>query len=111
MTRTVYSSAFIEYTAETPNNSFAVPEGFTAVVRQLSCYQEIGAYDFQVYIQNSAEAPALIIWAVTGVSAITSEATQGRWVVPGEGIITVIASAIGSSPSFYAGGYLLRNDD
>lgn len=110
MARAVYSQAFIEYTHETPNNVFDVPEGFTAVIRQISTFQEIGGYSFQVVIQNSDEAPGLYIWSITGVSALESQATEGRWVVPSEGVIQVLASTVGSTPSFYVGGYLLRND-
>ena len=107
----VYSSAFIEYTAETPNSSFAVPEGFTAVIRQLSLYQEIGGWVGECYIQNSEEAPGVVIWAGSAVGAVGYLATEGRWVCPGGGVITIAVSELGTSPSFYCGGYLLTNTE
>jgi len=107
--RAVYSQSFINYTADTPNSSFGVPEGYTAVIRQVSCWQNIGAYDFQCLIQDSAEAPKLVIWGVTDVSVNDSEDVEGRWVVPELGVISIFSSAVGSAPCFYVGGYLLQN--
>jgi len=108
--RAVYSVGFVEYTHDTPNASYDVPDGFTAVIRQISGTQEVGTYDLAVIIQNSEAAPGLTIWQQTGIGALTYVAAEGRWVVPGGGIITIDASAVGSTPSFYVGGYLLRND-
>lgn len=105
----VYSAAFVEYTESTPNNSFDVPDGFTAVIRYLSCYQEIGAYGLLGYVANSEAAPALIFAA--NASILSGELYQwaGRVVVPGGGVITIDLSTIGDGVSIYCGGYLLQN--
>jgi hypothetical protein len=105
----VFSAQFIVYTSATPNNSFEVPAGFTAVVRDVSGWQEFGAWILQLHIQNSASAPACIVWA--GLADGTSNALheEGRWVCPAGGFISVDASSLGSNPNFYVGGYLLRN--
>lgn len=105
----VFSAPFVQYTPSTPNQSFLVPEGFTAVIRQASCSQNIGGFIFYVYIQDSEAAPALdlIVLAQEGVANYVE--AQGRWVVPGGGIITAALSELGSSCSMYVGGYLLRD--
>jgi hypothetical protein len=55
----VFSAAFIQYTSATPNSTFEVPAGFTAVVRQVTAYQDIGGYDLGVFLQDSDIAPTL----------------------------------------------------
>lgn len=105
----VFSTQFIVYTAETPNETFLVPEGFTAVVRQCSGWQDIGGWVFRLYIADSEAAPACVLFDSGDVGVNTSFNEQGRWVVPGGGLIGIFISVIGDSPSFYVGGYLLRN--
>jgi hypothetical protein len=105
----VYSAPFIQYTPDTPNGSFAVPAGFTAVVRQISIVQGIGGYSWACNIQDSEAAPELTIAAGTDIGVNVVDAREGRWVVPGGGIISAIASAVGDSVSIYVGGYLLTN--
>lgn len=99
----------MEYTPAAPNQTFEVPEGFTAVIRQVSCSQNIGGFIFYVDIQNSEAAPYVQIFqgAQDGVSNYVSG--EGRWVCPGGGIITAAVSELGSAISMYVGGYLLRN--
>jgi hypothetical protein len=105
----VYSAAFIEYTPETPNQQFLVPPGFTAVVRQCSCYQNIGAFLFYCEIQNSEDAPALVFFAGHQEGDVNYVSGQGRWVCPENGVITAAVDTIGTTISMYVGGYLLRN--
>lgn len=105
----VFSSPFVQYTSASPNSSFIVPDGFTAVVRQISGNQDVGDYIVWVSIQDSIAAPQLTIWQETAVGAFVNWAAEGRWVVPQGGVIVVHTTALGTSPSFYVGGYLLRN--
>jgi len=105
----VFSSQFIVYTSATPNSSFDVPVGYTAVVRQATCYQDIGGYDFGVFLQNSEAAPSLQFVNLKDVGLAVADQWQGRIVVPGGGVIFILWSELGSSPQFYVGGYLLRN--
>lgn len=105
----VFSSAFIEYTPSTPNTSFEVPEGFVAVVRQISAAQDIGDWLLQVAISNSLAAPELVIAILAQVGDVNYVAQEGRWVVPPGGTVDVALSAIGSSTWIYVGGYLLRD--
>lgn len=105
----VYSAPFIQYTASTPNQSFLVPEGFTAVVRQISVAQEIADWYAYVNIQDSEAAPDLTIWLGVAAGAETYVAGEGRWVVPEGGLITLGYGTLGTIPSGYVGGYLLRN--
>jgi len=105
----VYSQAFITYAAATPNNAFAVPSGATAIIREFTAIQDIGGYDADLNIQDSEEAPYVLVWRLKDIGIATSADWQGRIVVPGGGIITVIASALGDTPFFYVGGYLLQN--
>lgn len=110
MARAVYSQQFILYGPETGATVFAVPDGFTAVVRELSVYQEIGAYDVSFTISDSAEAPLTVVWSAHDVGALTQSNVQGRWVVPENGLMQFFLSAFGDQVALYAGGYLLRND-
>lgn len=105
----VYSAQFIVFTHDSPNNEFAVPEGYTAVIRDVSASQDIGGYTFSVGIVNAAGAPECTVIFLSGFSEFVTQAVQRHIVVPGGGFILVHASSIGSSPSFYVGGYLLRN--
>jgi hypothetical protein len=107
----VYSQAFIEYTPDTPNQNFLVPAGYTAVIRQVSCSQNIGGFIFYVNYQNDLTAPLVQIFqgAQDGVSNYVG--AEGRWVVPGGGNIYAAVSELGSAISMYVGGYLLVNDE
>lgn len=106
----VFSSQFIVYGPETPNETFLVPAGFTAVIRQISIYQEIGAYDFALNIADSEAAPQTTVWTAHGVAALAWVGEELRVVVPENGWMQIYISEIGSSPGFYVGGYLLRNN-
>ena len=105
----VFSQAFIQYTSETPNTRFDVPTGFTAIVRQISCYQDIGAYLLETYIADSDAAPGLTISELEQSGGLNYVQQEGRWVVPGGGYIAISLSPLGTSPQVYVGGYLLRN--
>jgi hypothetical protein len=105
----VFSSALVQYTASTPNAQFEVPSGFTAVVRQISVVQDVGGYDAGVYIQDSAEAPGLLIAQAIGVDIYEVWQQEGRWVVTEGGFVTLSLSTVGSQAYGYVGGYLLRN--
>lgn len=105
----VFSAAFIEYTPETRGNTFLVPAGFTAVVRECSCFQDIGAFLYTVDIQNDLAAPALTVFAVVQTGVVNYVRGEGRWVVPGGGQITAEVDTYGDDCNMYVGGYLLRN--
>lgn len=105
----VFSQGFIYGTPSSPVSSFAVPEGFTAVIRQWSVYGDISDFIAQLVGQNSAEAPRYVLDTQAQVGIAVQTQGQGRWVVPGGGIISIFVSSLGSTPSWYVGGYLLRN--
>lgn len=105
----VFSAPFVQYSAATPNETFDVPSGFTAVVRQITCTQDIGTYIAYVFIADSVGGPGIIIdaWNSTGVNVTHHQ--EGRWVVPGGGVISIYFNDLGDAPYFYVGGYLLRD--
>lgn len=105
----VYSTPFIQYTKSTPNNEFLVPVGATAIIRQISATQDAGTYDFECVIADSEIAPYLVICYAHQLGALQQFQQEGRWVVPGGGLIAINATTVGLSPSFYVGGYLLPN--
>lgn len=105
----VFSAAFVQYTTATPNASFDVPAGFTAVIRQISAAQNIGGWILQVYIADAVGAPGIQIVEIGQVGDFNYVAQEGRWVVPGGGAIEIVLSELGSDTSVYVGGYLLRN--
>jgi hypothetical protein len=104
----VYSTSFVLYTPSTPNNSFLVPEGFDAVVRQGTYYEGTGVGYADVVIQNSEAAPGITIMALKGLGVNQVESAEGRWFVPSGGVIYVFEAALGTQPQVYVGGYLLR---
>jgi hypothetical protein len=106
----VYSTPFIEYTPSTPNNSFDVPDGATAIIRQITCVQNVGGYALSTYIQNSGAAPALLIDYEEGIGINVVYQKELRVVCVGGGIITVDLTAVGTAVSVYVGGYLLTNN-
>lgn len=105
----VFSQPFIQYTAGTPNTTYLVPAGFTAVVRQISIWQNIGGYNFSCFIQDSEAAPGITIAGLNDVGITSSQSIEGRWVVGAGGVIGIYFSELGSEPQAYVGGYLLRN--
>jgi len=105
----VFSSQFIVYTSETPNLSYLVPTGFTAVVRDMEVTQNIGSFFTTVGFQNSPEAPECYCVTVEAVGAANSASWHGRIVVPAGGLVLVNFSEVGDFPFCYVGGYLLRN--
>lgn len=109
MANPVYSAQFILYTADTPNNEYIVPDGFTAVIRQISGYQAAGGWILQVNIQNSLIAPPVVIAVLNQEGVVNYVSTEGRWVVPEGGLMEVFFTTIGSTPTVYVGGYLIRN--
>lgn len=105
----VYSQGFIYYTETTPNTLFDVPEGFTAVVRQWSCYLEAGGVVAQVQGANGPGAPYYVLDTQEAVGLVQQLQGRGHWVVPGGGSIQFYSPSLGSGVSAYVGGYLLRN--
>ncbi len=104
----VYSTPFIQYTDDTPTYVYDVPEGFTAVIRQISTTQTAGAYNWFCYIRDSPEAPGLTIASGESSGFYNQDQAEGRWVVPGGGQIIINLSEVLSGTSLYVGGYLLE---
>lgn len=105
----VFSTQFLLYTDAEPNSAFAVPTGFTAVVRDFSIFCYVGAGAAQLTIQNDEDAAALTAAAVSVAGAFTYDQWQGRVVCPGDGIIGLVGTEEGTGSHIYVGGYLLRN--
>lgn len=106
----VFSQGFIYYTPDTPNSTFDVPTGFTAVIRDVECSCEAGGSLFQIFAANAAGASAYTIQYLTVGGLTTSARWEGRVVVPGGGVIAVSIADLSVNPSCYVGGYLLRNE-
>jgi len=105
----VFSAQFIVYTASTPNSTFVVPDGFTAVMRDASVVQDVGGYAWELNFANSEEAPVCAVDYASSLGVFEVHQWQGRVVVPAGGVIGVVFSTVGPTPSCYVGGYLLRN--
>lgn len=105
----VYSAQFIVYTSETPNETFDVPTGFTAIVREILGTQDIGGYAYNVAIADGPGAEYCVIYLSSTLGVFQGDRAERRVVVPGGGSIKLNISSIGDAPSFYVGGYLLRN--
>lgn len=105
----VYSVPFIIYTPSTPNNTFEVPDGFTAVVRDMEAALDIGEAVIQLGFQLSGIAPVCYPVILQPEGIYGYQQWQGRIVVPAGGFVEFSASSLGDSPYIYVGGYLLRN--
>jgi hypothetical protein len=105
----VFSAPFINYTEEGGAYDFAVPEGFTAVIRQWTTTCSLGATIWALVIQDDLDAPNVTI-AYSDITGIAeSAALELRVVVPGGGFISIIQQTLGVGGASYVGGYLLRN--
>ena len=105
----VYSQAFILYTDSTPNLSFDVPEGFTAVVRQITAYTSLGGLQVVAYVLPEG-GPATAVFAANNLVGVNAAwAWEGRVVQEGPGTVGINVSSEALDSSVYVGGYLLRN--
>lgn len=109
MARTVYSTPFIQYSSTSPNLTYEVEEGYTAVCRYGAVTQDIGGYDYSWYVYDAAGAGHITFDAGSGVAVFEVAQWSGRVVVPGGGFIALFLSSVGDAPSAYLGGYLLQN--
>jgi hypothetical protein len=109
VSRNIYSSQFIVWGPGNPNAAFAVPEGYTAVVRFITVWAFAGGDAATIGFQNSTAAP--VCWfaylQVVGVNQTLS--WDGHVVVPGGGRIELNNSKISPNASVYVGGYLFAN--
>jgi hypothetical protein len=105
----VFSSQFILYTDETPNTQFAVPEGFTAVVREVDIRIADTLAGVTVGISTDAGAPTIWFTQLTVGVTYASAQWQGRVVCPSPGLIVLSEGSVGTGLTIYVGGYLLRN--
>jgi len=105
----VFSQGFIYYTPDTPNIAFEVPEGFTAVLRDASYYDSVGAGFAAINVQTAVDVPWVTVIALNVLGVNQCETWSGRVVIPGGGVINLYTGSLGSGPEVYVGGYLLRN--
>lgn len=105
----VFSQGFLYYTNSTPNQTFDVPLGFTAVVREVIYYCEAGGGLAVTQIATGPGAPYVTISTLTIAGIETVASWTGRAVVPGGGSIYISGESIGLEDTIYVGGYLLRN--
>lgn len=105
----VFSSQFIVYSDSTPNSSFIVPAGFTAVIRDMTGYANVSATLLHLLIGDSSLAPAVTVASIELAGVGTYGQWTGRVVVPEDGIIEIYSGSLVSGLQVYVGGYLLRN--
>lgn len=103
----VYSAQFIVYTDASPNFTFDVPTGFTAVIRDFTYWADVAATLAQVEIQDSSAAPGVIVASLEALGVGEYHQWVGRVVVPGGGVITLTLGSLSAGSNIYVGGYLL----
>jgi hypothetical protein len=108
--RAVYSVSLIEYTEATPNTSFEVPMGFTAVVREVDLYAELGEEICSMYIQAPGAEVGIGFMARSATGANTSQQWTGRAVVPENYTINLNVENFGAYSAVLVSGYLLTNN-
>lgn len=105
----VFSSQFILYSDATPNSSFIVPTGFTAVVRDFTAYANVSGTLCNLLIGDSSLAPDVTVASLELVGIASYGQWIGRVVVPENGIIEIYSGSLVTGLQVYVGGYLLRN--
>jgi hypothetical protein len=105
----VYSVPLVQSAPGAVNLSFEIPEGYTAVIRQISLSVTVATGIIAVNIQDSDEAPQIAIHQTAFTDVYASQHTEGRWVVPENGIISIYIESEGVDVYAYIGGYLLGN--
>lgn len=105
----VFSQDFINYTPETPNTSFEVPEGFTAVVRDCTYATYVGVGWAFIGKQSSVDAPTVWFASLAVDVVYNFSQWQGRVVVEQGGYISLNITQLADDGCVYVGGYLLRN--
>lgn len=105
----VFSQGFLYYTEATPNTSFDVPDGYTAVIREFDAFAGLAAVACSFSVQLSSLAPYIAIATIYVAGIAESAQWRGRVVVPGGGIINISQATLGVDCYMYLGGYLLRN--
>ena len=103
-----YSSQLIVFTPLSPSDTFEVPAGMTAVIRDVTCYDPAGGSYAQVFIQDDDSAPRCMVAQAVAVGVPGYGQWTGRVVVPGGGFILLITTTVGDEPDVYVGGYLLQ---
>jgi hypothetical protein len=106
----VYSQPFIIYTSETPNREFLVPAGFTAVVRHVEYFVEIGDVNAWMILGADGAGFGSIFAAATDLSIFQSWPWSGHIAAPEGYLLTMTAEGIDDTFTGYCGGYLLRNN-
>ncbi len=105
----VFSEQFILYTDTSGATAFEVPASFTAVLRDASAYATIGGAEVTFSVQNSEDAPQVVVAQVNPAGIAAYDQWQGRVVIPEGGLLTLQEAIVGLGLEIYAGGYLLRN--
>ncbi len=105
----VFSQGFVYYAPASPNASFDVPVGYTAVVREATLFSYLGGAILSVAVSTGPGAPLVWIMAEEAEGAVSSAQWGGRVVVPGGGAIQIDTASIGVEDTVYVGGYLLTN--
>lgn len=105
----VYSVPFIIYAPGAPNNSFEVPSGYTAVVREFDLYTELGGTQATCQLYNTVAPVYVNFAALLAVGAVTTAQWRGHVAVPGGYIIALNVDGLSTGDSAFVGGYLLQN--
>jgi len=107
--RPVYSAQFLLYTDSAPNTEYEVPAGFTAVIRDITCYSEAAGTLAQLFIENAAGAPAVTVYSAEVLGFAAYDQWTGRVVVPSGGLMTLTFGELAVGLQVYVGGYLLTD--
>lgn len=105
----VYSVPFIWYTDAEPQTDNDVAVGYTAVVRELSCFSSIAATFVQLQVVPGPGFDAVTVISLEVAGLQVSNQWQGRIVVPGGGSMHLVVGSASAGTSVYVGGYILAN--
>ena len=107
--RPVYSAPFILYTDDTPNTEFEVPAGFTAIVREVIVYSQLGEDVVSIGFYQPGSEYRVVFYGSETYAVNTSNPWSGRVVIDEGGLIEMQITDVSTYSSVYVGGYLLTN--
>ena len=108
MAERVYSVPFIYYTNVTPNVDFEIPEGVTAVIRDIDVYTELGASSAIVAIGNPAAGVYLNFASISLIGAGVTGSWRGRVIATAPYHVLLDVASLDTNGCIYVGGYLLQ---
>lgn len=105
----VYSFNLIGYTPDEPDESFSVPAGKTAIVRDITFFTADAGGGLLTYFENPPGVEPLHFSYLTTPGSFGYDQWHGRVVVPQEALIAISITGATTEAYVTVSGYILTN--